>query len=132
MFIKEELETYQKNRPKSKKLWQKALEVLPGGISHNIRTFGLSSIGAFPIFIKSGNGSNLKDIDGNEYLDFWNGHFAMILGHNHPEVQEVIREHSKYGWHFGTNTEYQVELASTIIQRNPSIEKVRFCTSGTE
>lgn len=132
MFIKEELETYQKDRPKSKKLWQKALEVLPGGISHNIRTFGLSSIGAFPIFIKSGNGSNLKDIDGNEYLDFWNGHFAMILGHNHPEVQEVIKEYSKYGWHFGTNTEYQVELASTIIQRNPSIEKVRFCTSGTE
>ena len=93
MYLKEEIRTYQSNRPKSKELWEKALEVLPGGISHNIRTFGLSLIGAFPIFINSASGPYLTDIDGNEYIDCWNGHFAMILGHNPLEVQNAIKEH---------------------------------------
>lgn len=132
MYIKEEIRTFQKKRPKSKELWKKALEVLPGGISHNIRTFGLSLIGTFPIFISSASGPYLTDIDDNKYIDCWNGHFAMILGHNPPEVQNVIKEHLVYGWHFGTNTEHQVKLAETIIRDNPGIEKIRFCTSGTE
>jgi len=132
MFIKDELETFEKNRPKSKKLWEKAVKVLPGGISHNIRTFGLPSIGGFPVIISSASGAYIEDIDENKYLDFWNGHFAMILGHNPPEIQEVIRKHLSYGWHFGTVTEYQIELASRLIDDNPGIEKVRFCTSGTE
>ncbi len=132
MFVKEELELYQSNRPKSKKLWETAIKVLPGGISHNIRTFGLTALGGFPVIIKSAMGPYLTDIDGNKYLDFWNGHFAMILGHNHPKIQEVIREHLSYGWHFGTNTKYQIELAARLIDDNPGIEKVRFCTSGTE
>lgn len=63
MFIKQELDTFQKNRPISKELWQKALTFLPGGISHNIRTFGLSLIGAFPVFINSASGPYLKYID---------------------------------------------------------------------
>jgi len=132
MFIKEELDTFYKNRPKSEGLWKKALKVLPGGVSHNIRTFGLPLIGAFPIFINSANGPFLKDIDNIKYIDCWNGHFAMILGHNPPEVQDAIKEHLKNGWHFGTNTKYQVDLATYIVQDNPGIEKVRFCTSGTE
>lgn len=56
MFVKEELEMFQKSRPKTEKIWQKALKVLPGGISHNIRTFGLPLIGGFPIFINSAKG----------------------------------------------------------------------------
>jgi len=132
MKIKEELEKFQKNRPKSKEIWQKALNVLPGGISHNIRTFGLDLIGGFPVFIKSAYGPYLKDIDEIEYVDCWNGHFAMILGHNPPEVQQIIKEYLSYGWHFGTNTEYQVQLAESIIQNNPGINKVRFCVTGTE
>jgi len=132
MFIKEELEKFQKNRPKSKELWQKALKVLPGGISHNLRTFDLPSIGSFPVFINSASGPHLNDIDGNKYVDYWNGHFAMILGHNPPEIQEVIREHLPYGWHFGTNTEYQINLADTLVQGNHGVEKIRFCVTGTE
>jgi len=116
MFIKDELELFRKNRPNSRELWQKALKVLPGGISHNIRTFGLPMIGAFPLFIKSSKGPYLTDIDDNEYLDCWNGHFSMILGHNPPEIQEVIKEYLTYGWHFGTNTKYQVDLANALIQ----------------
>jgi len=132
MFVKNELETFLKNRPKSKKVWEKALKVLPGGISHNIRTFGLPLIGGFPVFIKSSKGAYLKDIDDNEYIDCWNGHFAMILGHNPPEVQKTIKDFLVDGWHFGTNTEHQVGLAHAIVQRNPGIEKIRFCVSGTE
>ncbi|MFX1302240.1 MAG: aspartate aminotransferase family protein [Promethearchaeota archaeon] len=132
MFLKEELEEFRKNRPKSREIWQKALKVLPGGISHNIRTFGLPLLGAFPVFINSASGPYLTDIDNNKYIDCWNGHFAMILGHNPPEVQKVIKKYLAYGWHFGTNTEYQVELAERIIKDNSGIEKIRFCTSGTE
>ncbi|MFW9879959.1 MAG: aminotransferase class III-fold pyridoxal phosphate-dependent enzyme, partial [Candidatus Thorarchaeota archaeon] len=132
MFLKEELEKFEKDRPKSEQLWQKALKVLPGGISHNIRTFGLHLIGAFPVFIKSSKGAQLKDIDDNEYIDYWNGHFAMILGHNPPEIQNTLKKYLVEGWHFGTNTEYQVNLADQIVQSNPGIEKIRFCVSGTE
>jgi glutamate-1-semialdehyde 2,1-aminomutase len=132
MFIKEELNKFQKSRPKSNQLWENALKVLPGGISHNIRTFGLPLIGGFPIFIKSSNGAYVKDIDENDYIDYWNGHFAMILGHNPPVVRNAIKEFLINGWHFGTNTEYQIRLAEILVQGNPGIEKIRFCVSGTE
>ncbi|MHA2006358.1 MAG: aspartate aminotransferase family protein [Promethearchaeota archaeon] len=132
MFVKNELDTFKKKRPKSKKVWEKALKVLPGGISHNIRTFNLPLIGGFPVFINSSQGPYLSDIDGNEYIDCWCGHFAMILGHNPLEVQEAMKEHLKHGWHFGTNTEHQVNLASVITKNNPGIEKIRFCVTGTE
>ncbi len=132
MFIKDELEIFKEKRPKSKEVWKRALRALPGGISHNIRTFGLPSIGGFPVFINSSRGPFLTDIDSNQYIDCWNGHFAMILGHNHPEIQEMIIQNLKSGWHFGTNTEHQVNLAETIIKDNAGIEKMRFCVSGTE
>ena len=132
MFIKNELKIFQEKRPKSKDLWNRALKNLPGGISHNIRTFGLPLIGGFPVFINSSRGPYLTDIDGNEYIDCWNGHFAMILGHNHPEVQNTLKQNLTAGWHFGTNTEHQVKLAETIIKGNSGIEKMRFCVSGTE
>ena len=132
MYLKEEIRIFQKNRPKTQEIWERALEILPGGISHNIRTFGLPLIGTFPVFMNSAYGPYIIDIDGIKYIDCWNGHFAMILGHNPPAVQEVIKEYLNYGWHFGTNTEYQVKLAECIIKKNPGIEKMRFCTSGTE
>jgi glutamate-1-semialdehyde 2,1-aminomutase len=132
MFIKDEVEIFKEKNPKSEELWKRALKILPGGISHNIRTFGLPLIGGFPVFINSSRGPYLTDIDGNEYLDCWNGHFAMILGHNHPVIQETIMQNMTTGWHFGTNTEHQVKLAETIIKDNSSIEKMRFCVSGTE
>jgi len=132
MFVKDEINFYQKRRPKSREIWQKAISVLPGGISHNIRTFGLPLIGAFPIFINSASGPYLKDIDDNKYIDCWNGHFAMILGHNPPEIQKLLKKYLTYGWHFGMITEYQINLAETIIKGNPGIEKMRFCVSGTE
>ncbi|MFX0170469.1 MAG: aspartate aminotransferase family protein [Candidatus Hodarchaeota archaeon] len=131
MFLKNELETFVKARVKSQELWKRS-KVLPGGVSHNIRNLSLPLVDAFPVFIRSANGAHLYDVDGIEYTDYWMGHFAMILGHNHPVIQKVLQEELLNGWHFGTTHENQVKLAETLIRDNPSIEKVRFCTSGTE
>jgi len=92
MFLTEELKKFHELHPKSKKIWQKALTVLPGGISHTIRTFELTTIGGFPVSIQSAYGPYMKDVDEIEYVDFWNGHQALILGHNHPEVRESTFE----------------------------------------
>lgn len=132
MFIKNELKKYIENRPNSKKEWEKANRVLPGGISHNIRTFGLNRIGAFPPIIKSANGAYLTDLDQNKYLDCWMGHFAMIIGHNNPKVLKAVKKQLELGWHLGVLTELQIKLAEMIINDNPGIEMLRFCTSGTE
>ncbi|MHA2244149.1 MAG: aspartate aminotransferase family protein [Candidatus Hodarchaeales archaeon] len=131
-YFKQELERFLQARPKSKKLWNRSIQVLPGGISHNIRNLGLPLIGAFPVFIQSAHDAYIVDVDEIEYVDFWCGHFAMILGHNHPTIQKVLQEELENGWHFGTTIENQVNLAETLIQDNKGLEDVRFCTSGTE
>ena len=132
MFLKSELERYIQNRPKSKRYWDEAKNVLPGGISHNIRTFGLHLIDAFPPIIKSAKGATLTDVDNIKYIDCWMGHFAMILGHDNPEVQKAVKKQLDHGWHLGTITEFQIKLAEMLIDDNPGIEMVRFCSSGTE
>jgi glutamate-1-semialdehyde 2,1-aminomutase len=131
-FYKEELNNYIQTRPKSQKLWNKAIERIPGGVSHNIRNLGLPSIGGYPVFIKSGQDAYLVDVDDLEYIDYWQGHYSMLLGHNHPIVQQSVIDKLKNGWHFGTVTTEQVDLADTLIDDNVSIEEVRFSSSGTE
>lgn len=131
-FFKEELKKYLQARPKSQSLWDRSVQALPGGVSHNIRSLGLPAIGAFPVIIKSADGAYVLDIDGIRYTDFWQGHFAMILGHHHPVIQDILQEKLAYGWHIGWQIEDQIKLAEALIYDNPCIEKVRFCTSGTE
>ena len=132
MFLRKELEKYYEKRIRSTSLWEESLKVLAGGISHNIRNLNLPLINAFPPFIKEGQGITVKDIDNNSYTDYWCGHYALILGHKHPTVINALREHLELGWHFGTILENQTRLGSQVIYDNPGIEKVRFCTSGTE
>ncbi|MFX0016448.1 MAG: aspartate aminotransferase family protein [Promethearchaeota archaeon] len=131
-FYKEELANFIQARPQSEKLWKRSIEIIPGGVSHNIRNLGLPSIGAFPVFIKSGHDAYLIDVDGLKYIDFWQGHYSMLLGHKHPVIQQSIKDKLEEGWHFGTVTEDQVKLAEILISDNPSIEEVRFSSSGTE
>ena len=130
MFLKQELEVYKNNRSNSLKNWNKSNTYLAGGISHNIRAFGLPGIDSFPISIEKAQGAYLEDLDGNSYTDYWCGHFSMILGHNHPDVLNAVGESIRKGWHYGTLTESQVKLAE-LLATNPGIEKMRFCTSGT-
>jgi len=131
-FYKEELTNFINARPRSEELWKRSVKQIPGGVSHNIRNLGLPSIGAFPVFIKTGQDAYLIDIDNFKYIDYWQGHYSMLLGHNHPAVQQTIKEKLEEGWHFGTVTEDQVKLAETLTNDNPSLEEVRFSSSGTE
>lgn len=131
-LFKQELDKFLQARPHSHELWNRSVQVIPGGISHNIRNLGLPSIGAFPVFIHSTHDAYVVDVDQIEYIDYWCGHFALILGHNHPVIQKTLQGEIENGWHFGTTIENQVKLAETLIHDNPGLEEVRFCTSGTE
>jgi glutamate-1-semialdehyde 2,1-aminomutase len=118
---------YRKITPLSENLFRRSKEVMPGGISHNIHYFP-----PYPFFVRKGKGSRIWDVDGNEYVDLWMGHYAHILGH-HPEViVEAIDRQLKEGIHWGIVFEKQVEWAELIRDLVPCAEMVRFCCSGTE
>lgn len=100
---------------------------MPGGISHNIHYFP-----PYPFFIKNGKGSKIWDVDGNEYIDLWMGHYTHILGHHPKIIIEAIEKQLRDGIHWGILFERQVEWAELICELVPSAEMVRFCCSGTE
>jgi glutamate-1-semialdehyde 2,1-aminomutase len=100
---------------------------MPGGISHNIHYFP-----PYPFFLKKAKGSKVWDVDGNEYVDLWMGHYTNILGHHSEIVVEAIERQLKEGIHWGILFEKQVEWAELIRKLIPCAEMVRFCCSGTE
>lgn len=116
--------------PKSKELFEKAKKVTPGGVHSPVRAF--RAVGGTPVFMQSAQGPRMRDADGKEYVDYVGSWGPSILGHAHPEVVGAIREAAGRGITFGTPHEGEVELASMICRLVPSIEKVRFCNSGTE
>lgn len=115
---------------KSKSLYQKALELMPGGVNSPVRAF--KAVGGSPIFIKSAKGSKIYDVDGNEFIDYVLSWGPMILGHSHPTIINAIKKRAESGTSYGAPTSLEVELAKLIIQFYPSIEKVRLVNSGTE
>lgn len=118
---------YRQKTPFSKKLYERSKKVMPGGISHNVHYFP-----PYPFFLKEAKGSKIRDVDGNEYIDLWMGHYTHILGH-YPEITvEAIEKQVKNGIHWGIVFEKQVEWAELIQEMVPSAEMVRFCCSGTE
>ncbi len=121
------IEKYEKKTPTSKKLYLKQLNVMPGGVSHNIRYFP-----PYPLFIEKSCGSKVYDVDGNEYIDLWMGHYSNILGHNPPVVKEAVNILYDIGIHTGCVNPYELKLANKIIKLVPSAEMVKFCCSGTE
>lgn len=92
----------------------------------------MRSIGRDPIFIASGEGSRLRDVDGNVYIDYVSSWGPLILGHANPEVVDAIIAAARRGSSFGAPTEGEVELAAEIVERLPSVEMVRMTSSGTE
>jgi glutamate-1-semialdehyde 2,1-aminomutase len=120
-------DVYQKNTLVSRKLFGRAKEVMPGGISHNIHYFP-----PYPFFVKKTKGSKIWDVDGNEYVDFWMGNYTHILGHRSPVLLHAIREQLKEGIHWGLVYKKQIEWAELVKELVPSAEMVRFCCSGTE
>jgi glutamate-1-semialdehyde 2,1-aminomutase len=115
---------------KSKSFFKRAQEFIPGGVSSPVRA--CKSVGCDPVFIESANGSKVYDVDGNEYIDFVCSWGPMILGHNHPAIVDAVRTALSKGTSFGAPTPSEVELAELVVNAMPSVEKVRFVSSGTE
>ncbi len=115
------------NTEKSRRLFDEAKQLLPGGVSSPVR-----AIKPYPFFTNKANGSRLWDIDGNEYIDYVMGYGPLLLGHNHPAIREAVIKQLADGWLYGTPGELEVDLAKEIISIFKSIEMVRFVSTGTE
>lgn len=126
------LDDYKKRTPRSREFWERAIRVFAGGINHNIRTFCMDRVGAYPPYITRGEGSHVWDVDGNEYVDWWMTHYAQILGHSNPVVKSALIERIQHGHHFGALNEEMVGLAERIIDAIPYMKKMRFCSTGAE
>lgn len=115
---------------RSAKLLARASEVIPGGVNSPVRAF--RAVGGAPPFIARGEGAELVDEDGHRYLDLINSWGPLILGHAHIAVLGAVTAAASRGFTFGAPTRGEVELAEAIVDRVPSVEQVRLCSSGTE
>ncbi len=115
---------------KSRVLQQRAEKLIPGGVDSPVRAFG--SVGGEPPVIVRGAGSRMWDADGNQYIDYVGSWGPLILGHAHPEVVAAVEAAARNGTSFGATTPAEADLAEEIVRAMPSIEKIRFVSSGTE
>ena len=115
---------------RSKKLQQRAEQYLPGGVNSPVRAF--RAVGGDPPFLERAEGAYLWDADGNRYLDYFGSWGPMILGHAHPLVVEAIQQAAQRSASFGASTTVEADLAELVISAMPSMEKMRFVSSGTE
>jgi len=117
-------------RSKSRAAFERAKQVIPGGVNSPARAFG--AVGGEPLFITRGEGAYLYDIDGNRYVDYIGSWGPMILGHAHPRVVAAATEAARNGSSYGAPTEGETELAELIREAMPAVEMVRMVSSGTE
>ena len=103
---------------------------MPGGVNSPVRAF--RAVGGDPLFIASGRGSRVTDVDGNSYIDYVGSWGPLILGHCHAQVMEAVARVLATGTSFGACTAAEVELAEQINRAFPSVERVRLVSSGTE
>ncbi len=115
---------------KSQYWHDRALKIIPGGVSSPVRAF--SSVGGTPRYFVEGRGSRVIDVDGNEYIDLVGSWGPMILGHAHPEVVRRVTESAAKSSSFGAPGPNEVLLAEEIQRRVSAVERVRFVSSGTE
>jgi glutamate-1-semialdehyde 2,1-aminomutase len=115
---------------RSAELYEKAQGLLPGGVNSPVRA--MRAIGRNPIFIASGQGATITDVDGNDYIDWVGSWGPLILGHADPSVVRAVMAAANRGTTFGAPTENEVTLAAEIASRVPSVEMLRMTSSGTE
>jgi glutamate-1-semialdehyde 2,1-aminomutase len=115
---------------RSADLYRRALPLLPGGVNSPVRA--MRSIGRDPVFVESGRGALIYDVDGNEYVDWVCSWGPLILGHADPAVVAAVASAAARGTSFGAPTAGEVELAAEVAQRIPSVEMLRMTSSGTE
>src|SRR5215471_14817677 len=118
------------NHTKSEGLFQRAQQIIPGGVNSPVRAF--RSVGGEPPFIARGDGSRIFDVDDNRYIDYVGSWGPLLLGHRHPAIITALEQALDIGTSFGAPTEPEVELAVAICNAVPSIEMVRLVNSGTE
>ena len=121
------LDDYLARTPRSRELFERATASLPGG---STRTTVYTA--PYPPYVESGDGLRVRDVDGNIYRDFLGNYTSLILGHAHPAVVAAVEAQVRRGSAFAAPTETEIELAEEIRRRVPSIEHLRFTSSGTE
>ena len=122
-----EQDRYAAGTPASRRLQQDAERYLPGGSSR-----GTAYFEPYPFFAERGEGHYLYDVDGNRYLDFMLNATSLIMGHVHPDVTRALQDQAARGVAFSVPTSSQVRLAEMLCERLPSVDLVRFTSSGTE
>jgi glutamate-1-semialdehyde 2,1-aminomutase len=120
-------EIYRNTTPASRALHERAARVMPGGTTRTTTFFE-----PYPLYVDRGEGCRIWDADGVERIDMLGNYTAMILGHAHPKVVEAIRKQAARGTGFAAANPLEVELATLLCERIPSLDSVRFCNSGTE
>src|SRR5260370_3302026 len=119
-------DAFRKRFGRSAELYERSRKAIAGGITHDSRNFA-----PFPIYVERADGSRKWDVDGNELIDHWMGHGALLLGHNNPRVTDAVAEQIHKGTHYGACHELEVAWAEQIARMIPSAELVRFTMSGT-
>jgi glutamate-1-semialdehyde 2,1-aminomutase len=118
---------YRQTTPGSRALHERAVKVMPGGTTRTTTYFD-----PYPLYIEKGEGCRIWDADGIERIDMLGNYTAMILGHAHPKVVEAITKQAARGTAFAAANPIEVQLATLLCDRVPSLDLVRFCNSGTE
>ena len=126
-MLEEITKLYKKKTQKSAKLFDKSKKLHIHGVSHNIRFFE-----PYPFVTKSARGKFLEDVDSNRYVDYWMGHWSLILGHSPKQVKKPVQKQLSLGWMHGTVNEMTIELSEILQKTVPVCEKIRYVTSGTE
>src|SRR5438309_534124 len=127
VYGKSVVEQYLDRNRRSQELSERARAVLPGGVTRTSVYFD-----PYPPYIERGEGCRVTDVDGNERIDFSNNYTALILGHGHPGVVAAVQAQVARGSAFAAPTRHEITLAERIIERVPSVERIRFASSGTE
>jgi glutamate-1-semialdehyde 2,1-aminomutase len=118
---------YRARTTRSAKLYAEACKAIPAGLTHDSRT-----LLPYPIYAARAAGPLKWDVDGNEYVDYFGGHGALLLGHAHPAVVEAVQQQVTRGTHWGSSHESEVRWAELVQRLIPCAERVRFTASGTE
>ena len=116
--------------PRSRQLQQRAEQFFPGGVNSPVRAFG--AVGGHPPFVERAQGAHVWDADGNQYVDYVGSWGPMILGHAAPQVVEAVQQAASRSASFGASTASEAELAALVQRAFPSMERMRFVSSGTE
>src|SRR5213079_553791 len=118
---------YRARTRRSAQLYAEACKAIPAGLTHDSRT-----LLPYPIYAARAAGSRKWDVDGNEYVDYFGGHGALLLGHVHPAVVAAVQQQVAQGTHWGSSHELEVRWAQLVQRLVPCAERVRFTASGTE